>query len=148
MSLEYREYCEETGVDPKDKKAFKDWRKDTRDWGESLTEQQHKETCDINNIINKYDREGFIGHINEAEPMFLDVSGDNLRRSVEVVDNLRTEFMKLGPEERFKFNNDPIAYGEWLARPEKAETHASEVYPTKKEEKAAEAFSEAPEEPK
>lgn len=63
--------------------------------------------CDINNIVARYTRDGFVAHLNRGVPVFMDVSevGD-FKSAIEQVRAATDFFSKLPAKVRTKFGND------------------------------------------
>jgi hypothetical protein len=125
MSIEYGEYCVKNKVDPKDKSKVKEYRMENREWGPGYTQKDLKYETDINQLLKRhgYDQvtKGLIKNVNRAEPMFLDVTPEGLKKARETFENVNTEFHKLEPETRMAFRNDPMNYLAFLNDPGKAE---------------------------
>lgn len=81
-------------------------------FGATMTEQQWKDTCDVNKIIRKYDKTGLIVHVSKFNAEFGDVSGLDFKASVDKIVKIRQEFDAMPSEIRKRFKNDP---GEMLA---------------------------------
>lgn len=93
--LEMRVFCQRPGrIDGEGKPIY-------------FTEQAHKDTCDVNKIIQKYDRQGLINHVSHFEAQFGDVSGFDFKTMQEKVLNAKSMFDKLPSAIRTRFNNDP-----------------------------------------
>jgi len=67
--------------------------------------------CDINNIVKRYVRDGFVSHLAAGVPQFLDVSeiGD-FRTAVEQVRAASEFFDGLPAKVRARFDNDPARF--------------------------------------
>lgn len=72
-----------------------------------FTEQHHKNECDVNRIIKKYDRNGLITHISKIEAQFGDVSGLDFKASLDLIHNAQKMFDELPSKIRNRFKNDP-----------------------------------------
>lgn len=72
-----------------------------------FTEQAHKEQCDVNKIIRKYDRNGLISHVSRFEAQFGDVSGLEFKAMQDKVLHAKEEFNKLPSKIRNRFQNSP-----------------------------------------
>lgn len=74
----------------------------------SLTEQHHKDACDINRIITRYDRDGVLTHITNKTPQYINTI--NLPKSLQEAMNILTEanatFEALPSNIRKDFDND------------------------------------------
>jgi len=74
------------------------------------TEQAHKDTCNVNNIIRKYARTGAIEHIKYIEPTYLDTSGADLKTAMDRVIAIQQKFDKIPAKVRKHFDNDPVKF--------------------------------------
>lgn len=79
--------------------------------GKGRTKQEFKAECDINNIIRRYAREGFLRHMARGVPEFLDVSeiGD-FRTAVDQVREAERWFSLLPAKIRTKFGDDAARF--------------------------------------
>lgn len=85
---------------------------------ESRTKQQFREECDINTILTRFRRTGFIEHVQKGQPRFLDVSdiGD-YRTALDQAHKAEEYFMTLDPDVREAFDNDAGKYLDWITDP-------------------------------
>lgn len=74
-----------------------------------FTEQAHKDQCDVNQIIRKYDRQGLITHVSKFEAQFGDVSGADFKAAQDKVANAKKMFAELPSKIRERFENDPAS---------------------------------------
>lgn len=75
--------------------------------GESLTEQHHADACDINKIVERFDRTGTFSNYNAAEAKFGDFSsGEDFAGIQNRVASAEQNFMELPAHVRKYFNND------------------------------------------
>ena len=72
-----------------------------------FTEQHHKRECDINLIIDKYDKQGIIKHINEFEAAFGDMTGNDFKAMQDKIAHANSQFHNLPWQIRERFNNNP-----------------------------------------
>lgn len=79
--------------------------------GPGRTKQEFKDECDVNNIIRRYTRDGFLAHVAQGVPRFLDVSevGD-FRQAIDQVRAATAFFEGLPAKVRAKFKNDPTKF--------------------------------------
>jgi len=82
-----------------------------------VTEQGHKKECDVNLIIQKYDRTGLINHVNSFEAMYGDVSSIDFRNALELNMKVGDHFNELPSDIRKRFDNDPLAFLAFLENP-------------------------------
>lgn len=74
----------------------------------SLTQQQFKDECDINNIMKSYQETGTISHLNPKAHIFGDFSDvKDFRESMELITYAQSQFDQLPAKVRSRFNNDP-----------------------------------------
>lgn len=82
----------------------------------SLTQQQFKDECDINNILQSYAETGTINHINRRPEMYGDFSQlTDLHESMETVRFANESFNALPAKVRARFDNDPRKLVEFCA---------------------------------
>ncbi len=80
----------------------------TKQEGESLTQQQFKAECDVNNILAKYKRTGMLTHIHKHQGNFGDFSSiEDYQTSLGKLMQAQQNFESLPSELRAKFENDP-----------------------------------------
>lgn len=82
------------------------------------TEQNHKDECDINHIIAKYDKTGLLTHVTEMETRFGDVTGFEYREMVDTVINANRMFDELPAKVKKRFGNDTAAFLEFFDDPD------------------------------
>lgn len=92
----------------------------TIDCGEGLTEQAHKDQCDINLILEDYTRTGFMRHARENKGRYDDVSAVDFQKAMETVANVKSMFEGLPSEIRKEFNGDPANFLNYVQNPENA----------------------------
>lgn len=88
----------------------------------SKTDQQWKEDCDTNIILERFMKTGQLTHVARTPGIFADVSGvKDLLPSMIMLQDARREFDKYPAEIRKKFENKPEKLIEWLQNPENKE---------------------------
>lgn len=76
--------------------------------GDSATQQQFKDECDVNNILAKYKKTNMLTHINRHQGNFGDWSNvEDYQTSLNKIIRARDAFESLPSELRSKFLNDP-----------------------------------------
>lgn len=76
--------------------------------GTSRTKQAHKDECDINNILRKYQKTGMISHVNKIKGKYGDFSNiTNYQDAYLAIEQAHENFMGLPASIREKFQNDP-----------------------------------------
>ena len=78
--------------------------------GESMTEQSHKDQCDVNLIIKQYERTGLITHLTSVKAEYGDVDAIELQQALELVKNADIAFMDLPSQLRKHFDNDAVEF--------------------------------------
>jgi len=79
--------------------------------GDGRTKQEFKHECDVNTIIRRFVRDGFLVHMAKGTPKFLDVSeiGD-YRTAIDQVRAAEEYFGNLPAKVRAKFGNDAARF--------------------------------------
>ena len=78
--------------------------------GDGLTDQNHKDETDINNIVRKYNKTGLIDHLNQFEQKYADMTGYDYQDAMNTVAAANSMFEGLPSEIRNKFENDPAKF--------------------------------------
>jgi len=78
--------------------------------GDGLTEQNHKDETDINQIVRKYNKTGLIDHLNQFEKQYGDMTGYDYQDAMNTVAAANTMFEGLPSAIRNKFDNDPAKF--------------------------------------
>lgn len=74
----------------------------------SLTQQQFKEECDVNNILAKFKKTGMLSHVNSHQGNFGDFSDvQEYQTALEKLNTAQRSFESLPSDLRSKFDNDP-----------------------------------------
>lgn len=86
----------------------------------SITQQQWKDQCDVNNIVAKYQDTGELTHVARQKGVYADISqiGD-YHQSLQKVMDANSAFMTLPAEVRLRFANDPAQFIAFTADPDK-----------------------------
>jgi len=84
----------------------------------SLTVQDAKNECDVNQILSRYMKTGVLDHTKMAPPQFGDWSHiPDYQESMNRVLSAQTTFNKLPAKIREKFNNDPSLFLNFAVNP-------------------------------
>lgn len=86
----------------------------------SRTRQEFADECDINVLMKRFEATGVVSHVNQREPMYIDV-GDgvpDLRTAIDTVRAANEAFMSLPAAARAEFDNDPIRFVEYAYNPD------------------------------
>lgn len=94
----------------------------------SKTQQQFKDTVDVNNIMKKYKKTGVVTHLrNAAQGLYMDLTAiPDLAEAKMQIAHAEELFMQIPAELRLKFNNDPallISYLKDPANKKEAQAH-------------------------
>lgn len=77
--------------------------------GPSMTVQEYKDECDINNIVNQFVKTGTVTHVNRRQGYYGHVTGEDFSDAMRVVTEAQIMFDDLPSEVRKNFGNDPAA---------------------------------------
>lgn len=113
----------------------------------SMTKQEFRDECNVNNILDKYQRTGIITHLKQNKGAYDDFTQHgSYQESLNNVIEAENAFMALPSSIRKKFNNDPGAFCEYVANPENhsdlVEMGLAKPKPEKKERRKAKVESE------
>lgn len=86
-----------------------------------LTEQNHKEACDINNILAHYQKTGVLEHRSQYEPIYGDTSPHDFQQSMEIIATAQSMFEELPSQARKRFKNDPVEFLEFVQNSDNAQ---------------------------
>lgn len=92
----------------------------------SMTKQSFKNECDINNLLNKYQKTGLLEHVSVHKGDYSDLSYvQDYHTSLNQLNNAQETFNSLPSSLRKKFDNDPRQFVEFVLDPNnKDEIHA------------------------
>lgn len=83
-----------------------------------LTEQHHKDSCDMSLIMRRYEKTGAIDHIKQYKGEYLDMpSGTDFQTAMNVIAEANSMFETVPSNIRNKFRNDPAAYLDYMQDP-------------------------------
>ncbi len=83
--------------------------------GPSMTKQSMKDECDVDLIMARFVKTGFISHLASGVPSFVDVSEmTDYRSALEHVRSVEVYFNKLPADVRDRFRNDTVLFMEFL----------------------------------
>ena len=86
---------------------------------ESLTKQEFKDSCDINNIIAKYQKTGVLEHVNRFQGDYADVATELDYRAVQdILIKAHDAFDSLPSSIRDRFANDPANFLAFVENPD------------------------------
>ncbi len=85
----------------------------------SMTEQSHRDACDVNNVMRQYGQTGVLPQGSARMGEFIDCSTvDDYKASVDLVMETSAMFSDLPAELRARFANNPIELLAFVADPE------------------------------
>lgn len=79
----------------------------------SMTKQEFKKECDINNVIKSYSQTGMVSHISAKAQMgaYQDLPDSlDFQDSLHIIKQAETAFMSLPAKTRERFNNEPAQF--------------------------------------
>ncbi len=82
----------------------------TIDTGAGLTEQSHRDTCDINCILADYHKTGLLKHAAKNEGRYDDVTANDFQEAMFLVKNAQNMFEELPANIRDRFANNPASF--------------------------------------
>lgn len=89
---------------------------------DGMTEQHHKDACDVHCIISQYDKTGLITHVSGAKAMYGDFTQNNeYQEALNLVIKAQNAFDDLPAKVRQRFGNDPGEFLEFVSNPENQE---------------------------
>lgn len=92
--------------------------KSTIDTGDGLTKQNHKDECDVNLILSKYQKTGVLQHRQQFEPQYDDATGYDFQDAMNLVISSQNMFNELPSSMRKKFENNPVKFMNFVNNPE------------------------------
>lgn len=87
--------------------------------GESMTRQEAKDECDINNIMKKFERTGMLDHRNQFQGQYGDYTNvpTDYHSAMNQVVAAEEMFLTVPAKVRAKFGNDPGAFLAFVSDP-------------------------------
>ncbi len=81
----------------------------------SKTKQSFKDECNINNIMNKYMKDGLIEHTNEHRGKYINLPEfDDYHDALNQIQDANEAFASLTSQLRGRFENDPAKFLEFV----------------------------------
>jgi len=81
---------------------------------ESLAIQSAKDECDINYIMQKYQKTGLVSHATELDPEYGVVSAITYHEALNTIIESQNQFEQLPASLRKAFHNDPAVFLEFV----------------------------------
>lgn len=82
--------------------------------GESLTQQHYTDSCNINNILEKYRATGVIDHFNPNPAHYALMTGDQFTENMFLLAEAQRMFNELPSGVREHFGEDPAKYMDYV----------------------------------
>lgn len=84
----------------------------------TITQQQFKDECDINNILKRYEKHGILPDLIKENPRYGDFSEvPTYQDALNTIHIAETQFMALPASTRQKFSNNPAQFLEFVHNP-------------------------------
>lgn len=93
---------------------------------ELITEQHHREQCDVNQIMARFKRSGAIDHVSKHGPTYQDNTSLDYHTGMNIVAQANTMFAELPASVRKRFHNDPAQFLDFVQNP-KNKTEMAEL---------------------
>lgn len=85
---------------------------------ESMTEQSHKNSCDIHHILRKYKKTGMLPHVNSVPGKYADYpSYIDFHTMMVKIATAKSMFESIPSHIRAKFDNDPGKFVDYASDP-------------------------------
>ena len=85
--------------------------------GKTMTKQSHREECDVNMILAKFQKTGAITHVNDNQPQYSVHDGMDFKEAMDIVTSSKELFAGLPSEIRTHFQNDPAEFLDYVNDP-------------------------------
>lgn len=86
---------------------------------DGMTEQHHKEACDIKNIMRKVEKEGILNHVAQYKGEYLNMAtATDFREAMTVLADTNSMWETVPSRIRNEFANDPARYLEFMQNPD------------------------------
>ncbi len=92
--------------------------------GENAAQQQFKEDCDVNIIMQRFQKTGAIDHVSKHQPEYGFASPTDYHESMNIVTSAQSMFNDLPSKLRNEFHNNPQALLEFVQDPKNADRAA------------------------
>lgn len=87
-----------------------------------LTEQSHKDSCDIHFILKKSEKTGILEHVNAHKGTYGDMpTGDEFHNHMNIIANAETLFETIPAKIRNEFENSPAKFLDFIQNPDNRE---------------------------
>lgn len=87
-----------------------------------LTEQSHKDSCDIRNIMRKYEKTGVLDHNAKHAGRYMDMPTPvDFKEAMDIIASANSMFESVPAEIRADFNNNPATFLAFMQNAENRE---------------------------
>lgn len=84
----------------------------------AMTEQHHKDECDIHNIMRKQKKTGVIEHVNQYQGTYGEMpTGNEFHENMNIIAKAETMFETVPSHLRNMFENDPAKFLDFMQDP-------------------------------
>ena len=88
----------------------------------TMTEQCHKDSCDMHVILKKFEKTGILEHVSKHAGTYNDyINAPDFREAMTLLAEAEQMFETVPAKIRKKFGNDPAEYLEFMQNPENYE---------------------------
>jgi len=87
----------------------------------TMTQQQFKEECDINNVMRRYIKTGVIDHLAKHQAQYADIEPVSYHEAMNTIATANSMFEELPAQARRNFNNDPTKFLEFVQNPDNSD---------------------------
>jgi len=85
---------------------------------DTFVKQYFKDECDINNILNRFEKTGILPDLIKQNPQYGDFSElPDYQQAIELVQKAQEQFTSLSAKIRDRFENDPAKFLEFATDP-------------------------------
>lgn len=89
--------------------------------GHTPAQQQFKDDCDVNQIMQRFQKTGAIDHVSKYQPMYGFANAQSYHESMNIVAMADSMFNDLPSNIRNEFSNNPQAFLEFVQDPKNAD---------------------------
>lgn len=83
--------------------------------------QHHKDECDVNLIVAKFQKTGIVAHRQQYEPQYDDATPVDYQEALNLVNSANQMFMDLPSSLRKQFDHNPAEFYEFVQNPDNQE---------------------------
>lgn len=82
-----------------------------------VTEQAHKDRCNVQSIINRYAKTGLLEHVSTFEGDYGDMKGSDFKEMMDRVVSVNQKFQEFPSDIRKRFDHDPAKFLDFFDDP-------------------------------